>query len=95
MTSYIILTHLAPDAFAEPKDFKKVAEKVSARIKAECPKVLWKHSYATMGRCDFIDIVESDDPQQVRKAVMIIRALGHATTETMVSTPWKEFIESL
>ncbi len=48
-----------------------------------------------MGRFDVVDIVESDDPKNVGKAAMIIRALGHSTTETMVATPWKEFIEML
>ena len=42
-----------------------------------------------------IDIVESDDPEQVEKAAMIIRAYGHSTTETMVATPWKEFLKML
>ncbi len=26
---------------------------------------------------------------------MIIRAYGHSTTETLVATPWKQFLETL
>jgi len=26
---------------------------------------------------------------------MIIRAYGHSTTETLVATPWKEFLATL
>jgi uncharacterized protein with GYD domain len=48
-----------------------------------------------MGRFDVVDIVESDDPKQVEKAAMIIRAYGHSTTETLGATPWKEFLEML
>lgn len=57
--------------------------------------VHWKHSFATTGRFDVVDLVESDDLAQVEKAVMIIRAYGHSTTETLVATPWKEFLDSL
>jgi len=87
---YIILSRLGPDAFADPKDFKKLAESVSARIKKECPGVKWRGSYVTLGRFDIVDIVESEDPGQIEKAIMIIRAYGHARTETMLATPWKE-----
>ena len=55
----------------------------------------WKDSYATMGRFDVVDIVESDDLKQVEKAAMIIRAYGRSSTETLVATPWKEFLAML
>ena len=48
-----------------------------------------------MGRFDVVDIVESEDLKSVEKAAMIIRAYGHATTETMLATPWKAFLEML
>jgi uncharacterized protein with GYD domain len=39
--------------------------------------------------------VEAPDVSSVEKAAMIIRAYGHATTETMVATPWNQFIDNL
>ena len=95
MASYIILSRVSPDAFRDPKDFKQAAVTVAAKIKSECPGVTWKDSFATMGRFDVVDIVEADDPKQVGKAAMIIRAYGHSTTETLVATPWKEFLAGL
>ncbi len=95
MAVYIILSRFSPEAFREPKDFKKLASEVSARIKKDCPGVKWKASYATLGRFDVVDIVESEDPKQVEKAAMIIHAYGHSTTETMLATPWDEFLEML
>jgi len=95
MPSYVILSRLSPEGFRDPKDFKKLADTVSSKIKSECPGVHWKDSYATMGRFDVVDIVESDDPKQIEKAAMIIRAYGHATTETLSATPWKEFLAAL
>ena len=48
-----------------------------------------------MGRFDVVDIVEADSPAEVAKAAMVIRTFGHATTETMHATPWKDFLASL
>jgi uncharacterized protein with GYD domain len=95
MATYVILSRFSPEAFHDPKDFKKLAEEVSSRIKSECPGVRWKASYATMGRFDVVDLVESDDPKQVSKAAMIIHAYGHSTTETLPATPWDEFLALL
>jgi uncharacterized protein with GYD domain len=95
MSTYIILSRISPEALRDYKDFKQVAKAVSAKIKSDCPGVVWKDSYAVMGRFDFVDIVEANDPKQVEKASMIIRAYGHSTTETLPATPWKEFLASL
>jgi uncharacterized protein with GYD domain len=95
MATYIILSRVSPQGFADPKDFKNLAATVAEKIKAECPGVRWKASYSTLGRYDVVDIVEGDDPKQVEKAAMIIRAYGNSTTETLVATPWKEFLKML
>ncbi len=95
MATYIILSRFSPDAFRDPKDFKELAANVSARIKSECPEVIWKDSFATLGRFDVVDVVEAEDPKTVEKVAMIIRAYGHSTTETLLATPWKEFLAML
>jgi len=95
MATYIILSKFSAQAFTDPKDFKGLANTVAAKIRSECPKITWKGSYATMGRFDAIDIVESDDHHQVERAAMIVRAYGRSTTETLPATPWKDFVASL
>ncbi|MBI2850935.1 MAG: GYD domain-containing protein [Chloroflexi bacterium] len=95
MKTYIILSRISPEALDDPKEFRQLAEKVSARIKKECPGIVWKESYVTLGRFDVVDIVESDNPETVARAVMILRTAGHETTETLMATPWKEFLASL
>ena len=95
MATYVILSRCSPEAFTDPKDFKQLAATVSAKIKSECPRVVWKDSYTTLGRFDIIDIVEAEDPKQVEKAAMILRAYGHLITETLAATPWKEFLARL
>ncbi len=95
MATYVILSKIAHGAYCEPKEFKKLAVMVSEKIHKECPGVTWKASYAAMGRFDVIDVVECDNPADIERAAMIIRAYGNATTETMTATPWKEFLARL
>ncbi len=95
MATYVILSRFSPEAFREPNDFTKLAEAVASKIKSECPGVRWKDSFATLGRFDVVDVVGADDPKQIEKAAMIIRAYGHSTTETLVATPWREFLAAL
>ena len=95
MATYVILSKLCARAVNEPGELRKVAETVAQEIKAECPKVRWKDSYAVMGRFDVVDIVEADNPADLSKAAMIIRAYGHSVTETMPAFPWQEFLDLL
>jgi len=95
VTTYIILSRFSPEAFDDPKKFRQLASEVSAKIKKQCPDITWKGSFATLGRFDVVDLVEAEDPKQIEKAAMIIRAYGHSMTETLVATPWKEFLATL
>ena len=95
MATYVILSCISPEAVKDPKDFKDLAKTVSDTIKRQCPGVTWKDSYATLGRFDVVDIVEAARLEEVEKAAMIIRSYGRSSTETLVATPWKEFLSAL
>jgi uncharacterized protein with GYD domain len=95
MLTYLILSRFSPEAFREPKEFKKLAEDVSAKIRKECKGIVWKYSFATLGRFDVVDVVEAENAEEVQRAAMIIRGHGHSTTETLLATPWKDFLASL
>jgi uncharacterized protein with GYD domain len=95
MPLYIILSRISPESFETPRDFKLIAQKVSSRLQTECPGVKIRESFACLGRFDFVDVVEAETPEQVEKASMLIRSVGHSTTETMQAIPWSEFLESL
>jgi uncharacterized protein with GYD domain len=95
MAMYVILSKISPNAFQDPKEFRKIASEVASRIRKQCRGVIWKQSFATLGRFDVVDIVESRDPEQVARAALLIRGYGHATTETLPATEWKDFLEEL
>lgn len=94
MATYVILSKLSPE-LREPRELRQLANTVAKQIKEQCPNVRWTDSYALMGRFDVVDIIEANDPSEAEKAAMIIRAYGHAVTETMHATPWKEFLSNL
>jgi uncharacterized protein with GYD domain len=48
-----------------------------------------------MGCFDVVDTVEAAGAKEVEIAAMIIRSKAHASTETLLATPWKEFLASL
>ena len=56
MPTYVILSRFSPEAFRDPKEFSKLAEMVTQKIKSECPGIAWKESYATLGRFDVVDM---------------------------------------
>jgi uncharacterized protein with GYD domain len=95
MATYVMLSRFSPEAFRDPKEFLEIAHKVTLEINTRCPDVMWKSSHAVLGRYDVIDIVESSDLKQLELAAMIIRGHGHSITETLLATPWKDFLESL
>lgn len=47
------------------------------------------------GRFDVVDIVEANDPNEIERPSMIIRAIGRSRIETMLATEWKEFLDML
>jgi uncharacterized protein with GYD domain len=92
MGTYIVLSRMTTGAFESHTEFKKSVMSTVEEISRECPGVKFKDSYATMGRYDFVDIVETDDPAQLEKAVLIMRSTGKSETQTMAATPFRDFL---
>ena len=95
MTTYVILSRFSPEAFSKPGDFRGLAAAVSEEIRTRCPGVVWKDSYAALGQYDVVDVVEAGEPKEVERAAMVLRGQGHSTTETLLTTSWRTFLESL
>jgi len=95
MQTYIILTKFAPGAFEAAAAFKKTSTDLTEKLRRECPGVRWKTGFATLGRYDAVDIVEADDPVDVHRAAVLINTEAHASTETMLATPWREYLAEL
>ena len=93
MATYIVLSRMTAGAFKDQADFKRAVMAVVEEISRECPGIKFKDSYATLGQYDFIDTIETDDPQQLEKAILIMRSTGKSETQTMAATPFREFLD--
>lgn len=92
MSTYVMLTRLSPEALTRPDAAKDLSDRVTDRLKAECPEVRWIANYALLGPYDYLDIFEAPDEDAATKVALVVRSLGHATTEIWVATPWERFI---
>jgi uncharacterized protein with GYD domain len=92
MPTYAMLTRLSPEALTRPTAVADLNRKVQQRVKRECREVKWVANYAVLGPCDYLDIFESPDVETATKVALLIRTLGHATTETWVLTPWDRYL---
>ena len=91
MATFIMQTRLSPQAARSPHSLMRLSHEVMQRIRADCPSVEWKASYAILGPADYIDIFEAPDIATATKVATLIRTFGHATTEIWAATEWKEF----
>lgn len=92
MAIFVMLTRLSPEALTRPEAVSELNDRVEERVKKECPGVKWIGNYAVLGPCDYLDIFEAPDADAATKVALLVRSLGHATTETWVATPWDRFL---
>ena len=91
MSTYVMITRLAPEAVKSPSELKGLERKVIDRIRKELPQVKWTSSFAILGPCDYLDIFEAPDEDQAAKVAMLVRSFGHATTEMWTALKWERF----
>lgn len=91
MALYALLTKLSPNALSGPQSIEDLDKQVAERVKQECPEVKWQANYAVLGPYDYLDIFEAPDSDTASKVALIVRSLGHGTTETWTLTGWDRY----
>jgi uncharacterized protein with GYD domain len=89
--TFVILTKLSPDALTKPDAVTTLNKQVEERIKKELLHVKWLAHYAVLGPCDYLEIFEALDTGTATKVALLLRTVGHGTTETWVVTQWDRF----
>jgi uncharacterized protein with GYD domain len=93
MPTFVMLTRLSPDAVRSPGALPVLERDIMKRIEDECPDVEWVASYAILGPCDYLDVFRAPDVAAATKVSLLVRTVGHATTELWTATEWPQFKE--
>jgi uncharacterized protein with GYD domain len=93
MPTFVLLSTLTPDGVQTIKnnpsritEVNKEIEQLGATVKAQ---------WATLGRFDFINIVEAEDEKAIARVSLELGSRGTAKYETLAAIPVEDFISSL
>ena len=93
MALYVMLTNLTPDGVktlkANPNrvgEVNKEVEQIGAKVIAQ---------YATLGRYDFVTIVEAEDDKTMAKVSVELGSRGTMTSETLAAMKSDELASTL
>lgn len=93
MTTYVMLTRLAPGAMRSPAELEQLERKVMERARAACPGVEWLQSFAVIGPYDYVDVFRAPTMEDATKVSTVVRTFGHAHTELWPAMEWSRFKE--
>src|SRR3954470_21213401 len=93
MPTFVLLSTLTPEGVQTIKnnpsrirEVNKEIEQLGATVKAQ---------WATLGRFDFVNIVEADDEKAIARVSLELGSRGTAKYETLAAIPVEDFISSL
>jgi uncharacterized protein with GYD domain len=93
MPTFVLLSTLTPEGVQTVKnnptrirEVNKEVEQLGATVKAQ---------WATLGRFDFVNIVEAPDEQTIARVSLELGSLGTAKYESLVAIPVDDFIAAL
>jgi len=91
--TYIMLTRLTPDGVKTIKDNPSRVNEVNREVEQLGVKVL--NQWSTLGRYDFVSVVEAPDEQTMAKLSIEMGSRGTVMNETMTALDAEEFTKSL
>lgn len=93
MKTFIMLSTLSPEGVQTIKNNPSRIKEVNKEIEALGAKVI--DQWATLGRFDFVNVVEAPDEKTIAKVSLELGSRGTATYETLAAVPVDEFIDSM
>lgn len=93
MPTYIMLTSLTPDGVKTIKNNPGRVQEVNREMEQLGIKVV--NQWATLGRYDFVSVVEAPDERTMAKVSVEMGSRGTTTNETMTAIAAEDFTKSL
>jgi len=91
MSTFIMLTRLAAGTSRSARSLEELERTAMDQIRRQCPNVRWLHSYAVLGRPDYVDVFAAPDIETAMKVSALVRTFGHADTEIWPAIEWEQF----
>ncbi|HWF71930.1 MAG TPA: GYD domain-containing protein [Solirubrobacteraceae bacterium] len=93
MPTYIMLSTLTPEGVQTVKTNPSRIREVNREVEQLGAKVTAQ--WATLGRFDFINVVEAPDDKTMSRVSLELGSRGTARYETLIAIPVDEFIGAL
>ena len=93
MPTYIMLTTLTPEGVQTVKNNPNRIKEVNRELEQIGAKVVAQ--WATLGRFDFINVVEAPDEKTMARVSLELGSRGTAHYESLAAIPIDDFIASL
>ncbi len=93
MPLYVLLTKVTPQGVKTIRDNPQRIKDVNREVEQMGARVLAQ--YATLGRYDFVNIVEAKDDGTMAKVSVNLGARGTVQIESLTAIPIEDFIKGL
>jgi uncharacterized protein with GYD domain len=93
MPLYVLLTKITSPGIKTIRDNPQRIKEVNREVEQLGARVLAQ--YATLGRYDFINIVEAKDAETIAKISVNLGARGTVQIETLTAIPIEDFIKGI
>lgn len=91
MGTFIMLTKLGTGVSRTATNLEQLERSAVDHVKEQCPTVRWLHSYAVLGRPDYVDVFTAPDDETAMKVSALVRTFGGADTEIWPAVEWDQF----
>lgn len=91
MGIFIMLTKLGTGVSRTSPSLEQLERSAVDRVQQQCPNVRWLHSYAVLGRPDYVDVFAAPDIETAMKVSALVRTFGAADTEIWPAVEWEQF----
>ncbi len=93
MATYVLLTKVSSAGIKTLQSNPKRIKEVNQEIEAQDARVVAQ--YATLGRYDFVNIVEAKDNEVIARISVNLGARGTVSIETLSALPVEQFVRAI